>query len=56
VTIGEQQPTDGPSYTIGCIGQNHEFLRLKINISEEAELLFLIDTGADISLLKGINR
>ena len=52
-TIGKQQLTDGPSYTIGCIGQNHEFLRLKINISKEDELLFLIDTGADISLLKG---
>jgi len=28
-------------------------LRLKVNISKEDELLFLIDTGADISLLKG---
>jgi hypothetical protein len=26
---------------------------LKVNISKENELLFLIDTGADISLLKG---
>jgi hypothetical protein len=32
---------------------NHAFLRLKVDISNEDELLFLIDTGADISLLKG---
>jgi hypothetical protein len=29
------------------------FLRLKADISKEDEFLFLIDTGADISLLKG---
>jgi len=28
-------------------------VRLRVDISEEDELLFLIDTGADISLLKG---
>jgi hypothetical protein len=32
---------------------SQEFLKLKLNISKEGELLFLIDTGADISLLKG---
>jgi len=54
LTIGKQQPTDGPVYTIGCVGQaNVAFLRLKVDISNEDELLFLIDTGADISLLKG---
>ena len=53
-TIGKMQPTDGPIYTIGCVGQaNLAFLRLKVDISKEDELLFLIDTGADISLLKG---
>jgi hypothetical protein len=36
----------------------NEFLRLKEDISNDEELLFLIDTGADISLLRGekINR
>jgi hypothetical protein len=29
------------------------FLRLKVNISKGGELLLLVDTGADISLLKG---
>jgi len=54
LTIGKQQPTDGAIYTIGCVGQaNHAFLSLKVDISNEDELLFLIDTGADISLLKG---
>ena len=53
-TIGEQQPTDGPVYSIGCIGnENLEFLRLRVYISKENELLFLIDTGADISIVKG---
>jgi len=28
-------------------------VKLRVQISEEDELLFLIDTGADISLLKG---
>jgi len=28
-------------------------VKLKVNISEEDMLLFLIDTGADVSLLKG---
>ena len=54
MTIGKQQLTDGLIYSIGCIGQkNHEFLRLKVDISKEDELLFLIDTGADVSLPKG---
>jgi hypothetical protein len=54
-TIGKQQPTDGPLYSVGCIqGENLEFLELKVDISKEREgLLFLIDTGADISILKG---
>ena len=56
MTLGEQQPTDSPVYSIGCIGNNNlEFLKLKVNISKENGLLFLIDTEADISLLKGDN-
>ena len=52
--IGKQQPTDSPVYSIGCIGQlNQKLLRLKVNISKEGEILFLIDTKADVSLLKG---
>lgn len=30
-----------------------EFVRLKIDVSKEKNLLFLIDTGADTSLIKG---
>ena len=53
-TIGKQQPTYGPIYSIGSIRrESHEFLRLKVNISKEDNLSFLIDTGADISILKG---
>ena len=40
------------SYTVGRISkQAHEFLSIQIDVSKE-ELLFLVDTGADISLLK----
>jgi len=54
LTIGKWQPTDGPVYTIGCVKQaNLAFVKLKVKISEEDTLLFLIDTGVDISLLKG---
>jgi hypothetical protein len=52
--MGKQQPTDGPIYTVGCIEQaNPAFVKLRVDISEEDELLYLIDTGANISLLKG---
>jgi len=55
-TTGKQQPTDGPIYTIGYVGQaNLAFLKLKVDISKEDELLFLIDTGADNSLLNPLN-
>jgi hypothetical protein len=47
-------PTDGPIYSVGCIGrENPEFLKLKVDVSKENELLFLTDTGADVRLLKG---
>ena len=40
------------SYMVGRIAkQSQEFLSLKVDVSNE-ELLFLIDTGADISLIK----
>jgi hypothetical protein len=53
-TIGKQQLTDGPIYSITCIRrESREFLRLKLDIIKEDNLLFLIDTGADISLHKG---
>ena len=52
--MGSSSLTDGPIYSISCIGrERHEFLRLKVDISKEDNLLFLIDTRADISLLKG---
>jgi len=54
-TFGQQQPTDGPLYSVGCMGkENLQFLKLKVDVSRvEEELLFLVDTGADVSLLKG---
>jgi hypothetical protein len=43
-----------PIYPIGCSGQkNYEFVRLKVDISKEGELLFSIDAGADIKSPKG---
>jgi hypothetical protein len=52
-TIGKRRPTDGPVYAIGCMGvEKPLFLKLKVNISKGGELLLLVDTGADISLLK----
>jgi hypothetical protein len=40
-------------HIIGCIGENRrEYVRLNLNISEEKGLLFLKDTGADLSLVK----
>jgi hypothetical protein len=39
---------------MGCTGQEkHEFLRLKVDVIKEDELLFLTDTGANIGVLKG---
>jgi hypothetical protein len=53
-TIGEQQPTNSPVFSVCCIGdENSEFVELPADISKEGKLRFLIDTGADISLLKG---
>jgi hypothetical protein len=55
-TIGKWQSTDGPVYSIGCAGRKDcEFLKLKVNISKTGELLLLIDSGADVSVLKGKN-
>jgi hypothetical protein len=46
---GKWQPTDGPVYSVGCIGRNDcEFLQLRVNISKTGELLLLIDSGADV--------
>jgi len=55
VTFGKQQPTDGPINSVGCLGrENLQFLKLKVDASKGEEgLLFLVDTGADVSLLKG---
>jgi hypothetical protein len=40
------------SYSVGRIVKSgQEFLKLRVDVSRE-ELLFLVDTGADISLLK----
>ena len=34
--------------------ENHQFLKLKVDVSRETGgLLFLVDTGADVSLIKG---
>jgi hypothetical protein len=42
----------GPVHTAGCIGEGRkEYSRLKLSISDESGL-FLIDTGADLSLVK----
>ena len=55
---GESRPSEGNdrptvrSYTVGRVAKSsQEFLKLAVDISND-ELLFLIDTGADISLLK----
>jgi hypothetical protein len=55
-TNGKQQPTDGPIYSIRCIGrESHEILRLKVDISKEDNLLFLTDTGRISVSLREIN-
>jgi hypothetical protein len=51
-SVSGSQPT--VQSTVSCIEQaNPAFVKLRVYISEEDELFFLIDTGADISLLKG---
>jgi hypothetical protein len=51
-SVSGDQPT--VQSTIGCLGtRKKEYLRLKLNISKEDELLFLIDTGAELSLVRG---
>jgi hypothetical protein len=43
-TFGKQQPTDGPLYSVGCMGkENLQFMKLKVDISRGEEgLLFLL--------------
>jgi hypothetical protein len=50
--VSGDQPT--VQSIVGCLGAGKkEYLRLKLNISKEDELLFLIDTGFEVSLVKG---
>jgi hypothetical protein len=47
------QPTDGQLYTIGCVSESEtEFLEFNVDISRVLKLRFLLDTGAEISLIK----
>jgi hypothetical protein len=40
-------------YSIGCISENkYEYLELELDVSKMGKLQFLLDTGADISLIK----
>lgn len=49
----DSQPTDGPYCSIGCISENKcEGLEWEVDVSKAGRLRFLVDTGADISLIK----
>jgi hypothetical protein len=51
-----KQPTSSRLYSIGCIGSNNgEYVSLNLDVSNESALLFLLDSGADVSLLKSKN-
>jgi hypothetical protein len=50
-TVGEQPP-DSHLRSIGCINTTAgDYIRFKIDISKEDELYFLVDTGADVSII-----
>jgi hypothetical protein len=47
------QSADGQYYTAGCISEdNCEFLELEVDVRKTENLRLLLDTGADISLIK----
>jgi hypothetical protein len=52
-SIGKWQPTDCPVYSIGSVGRKDFELKTKMNISKVRELLWLTDSAADLSVLKG---
>ena len=51
-TVGGRPP-DRFLYSVGCkhVGR-YDYVRLSLDVGSEKELLFLVDSGADISLLK----
>ena len=51
-----QQPTDSLLYSIGCAkSESCDYVRLNLDVSNAGELDLLVDSGADISLLKSKN-
>jgi hypothetical protein len=48
----DRKSADGPLCTTGCISENkHDRLEWEVDISKTGKLNFLVDTGADISLI-----
>jgi hypothetical protein len=48
-----RQPTDGQQHAIGCVNTTKgDFIELKLDISEEKGLLLLLDTEAEVSVVK----
>ena len=51
-TIGEQPP-DRLLYSVGCVSlENCDYVMLDLDVGNEEKLQLLVDSGADISLLK----
>jgi hypothetical protein len=47
------QPTDSQQRAIGCVNTTKgDFIEIKLDISTEKRLLFLLDTGAEVSVVK----
>jgi hypothetical protein len=46
------QPSDSQLRSIGCVNTDTgDFIKLTLDISKEEDLLFLLDTGADVSVI-----
>jgi hypothetical protein len=52
MSVGSQS-ADGQPCTIGCISENkHDRLKWEVDVSKTGKLHFLVDTDADISLIR----
>ena len=48
----EEQPPDRRLYSVGCVNGEHDYITLELDTSQGHKLYFLVDSGADITLVK----
>jgi hypothetical protein len=48
-----EQPPDRRLYSVGCLNRERcDYTTLDLEVSKEGKLFFLVDSGADVSLVK----